>query len=148
MFADAVGSTEIGKLRGGQRTPRTGPQVDFQIGRIIREIVSRIGAAIPDRHEDLVAAWCTLPYAIDEFLSGIWIPGVDGLNAKIAEISAVELLDCGDVVHHQGLSIISNSVGVTGVGGSADIGPITRNGVLHRFMLGGQRGALDIVLEA
>ena len=107
-------------------------QVDGQVGRVIREIIGVVAAAIPDRHENRIAAGRGLRDAVDGLLAGGRIPLVDGVAVVRVVVGAVEILQRRDVVHHQRLREAPGRVGEPLRGRGPDVGAVAHHGVFKR----------------
>ena len=151
--------TEIGELHRREQRRCAGVEIYVQIRRVIGQVVGIDPAAIPNRLVDSVggtagpAAIRELPDAVDEFLAGGRIPGVDRVGALGRVVRAVHRLQRENIVGHVGLRISVRLVGVAGRRRSADIAAIAHDGVFAVVMRGrhrdvGRTAGLLAVLEA
>ena len=136
---------QIGELRGGGLRPQAGIEIDGDAGRVAGQIIGIDAAAVPDCHEDLVCAGGVLVDAVDRHLSRQRVPLVDAVVAVHPEIRAIQILERGDVVHHEGLGVAELLVGVAGIGVHAGIGTVAHHRIVHIVVRGGHR-AEDIGL--
>ena len=127
-----VAGAEIGQLRRRHRRPAARLQVDGDVGGVVREVIGVVAAAVPDRHEDRVAAGRGLRDAVDGLLPGRRIPLVDGVAAVGVVVRAVDVLQRRDVVHHQRLRKAPGRVGEPLRGRRPDVGAVAHHGVFER----------------
>ena len=131
---------EIGQLHGGEQRGGTGIEVDAQVGRVVRQVVSIDATAVPDGLVDAVSrtadaiAGCELTDAVDRKLPRGRIPGVDGAAALGRIVSAVHRLQREDIVGHVGLRISVRFIRIAARRRSADIAAIAHDGVFAAVM--------------
>ena len=106
-----------------------------ELGRVVGEAVGIGAAAIPDGQHDAVAAGSALADTIDEHLACCRAPGIRRVTAIRRVVRAVDVLDSGDVVHHERLGIAPGLVGITRAGRSARIGAVAHHGIFHAVVI-------------
>ncbi len=128
----SIAIAEVGKLRRRRGRPAPGLQVDVHTGRIIGKVVGVVAATVPQRHEDGVAAGCSLGDTVDGLLPCAWVPLVDCIAAVRVVVRAVHVLKRRDIVEHQRRWETPGRVGQTLRGRSTDIGAIAHHRVFER----------------
>ena len=110
-----------------------GCRLTDDVGGVVGEVIGVVAAAVPDRHEDGVAAGRGLRDAVDGLLPGRRIPLVDGVAVVGVVVGAVHVLQRRDVIHHQRLREAPGRVGEALRGRRPDIGAVAHHRVFERI---------------
>ncbi len=123
--------------RGGG--PRARQQADGDVGGVVGEVVGVVAAAVPHRHEDLVAERRALGDAVDRHGAGGRAPSVDRVAAVGGVVGAVLHLQRRDVVHHQRLRVAIRGVCVA-ARRRPDVRLVAHHRIFERVVVGGHCG--------
>ena len=111
-----------------------GRQIDIQTRGIGRHVIGIDAAAIPDCHEDAVAAGSDRGQAVDHRVTVAGGPGIRCVARVGGEVGAIYVLQRRDIVHHIGLGITILFVGIARRW-PPDVRPIGHHGVFHAIQI-------------
>ena len=133
VAASEVTRAQICLLGGAEQGMAARVQVDLQVGGIGAEIIGVDAATIPDRCKDAVATGVDADCAVDQRVTRSGVPFVDGIGVVGRKICAIEILQRGDVGHHEGLRITPGFIGIA-CGRAANVGPVGHDREFHRVI--------------